>query len=142
MPRIKIQNLLIAPPTGRRADALALAVLLVGIAVKSWERFHFGEWLRRPDVINQFMPWWTYLGDALRSGNIPGWNPYQIAGTPFVGDPQSGWMYLPSMISFLFFGTVTGIKIYVVLHLILGAFSMYAFARVLGLRALARAPRR
>jgi hypothetical protein len=137
VPRIKIQNLLIAPPTGRRADALALAALLVGIAVKSWERFHFGEWLRRPDVINQFMPWWTYLGDELRSGNIPGWNPYQIAGTPFVGDPQSGWMYLPSMISFLFFGTVTGIKIYVVLHLILGAFSMYAFARVLGLRALA-----
>ena len=115
---------------------MALAVLLASIAVMSTERLYYAEWLRRPDVINQFMPWWSYLGDELRAGNIPGWNPYQLGGAPFVGDPQSGWMYLPSMIVFTATTLVTAMRVYVIVQLLVAGLTMYGFARLLALGPL------
>jgi hypothetical protein len=120
-----------------RADLLAIAALLVFIALKSWERIHFPEWLSRTDVVNQYLTWWGYLGRQLGEGDIPGWNPYQFGGTPFLGDPQSGWMYLPVMIPFTLLSPLTAIKLYVALHLLIGGLSMYAFARVIAFGPLA-----
>ena len=59
---------------------------------------------------------------APRNGDIPGWNPYQFGGTPFLGDPQSGWMYLPIMLVFTIFPPVVAFKAYVVLHLLIAGF--------------------
>ena len=52
------------------------------------------------DTITQYYPWYSYLGERLRSGDIPAWNPHQFSGAPFAGDPLSGWTYLPAMILF------------------------------------------
>jgi membrane protein YfhO len=120
-----------------RDDIAAISVLLLLIAIKSWERLHFDEWMGRVDVLNQYLPWWSYLGERLRNGDIPGWNPYQFGGTPFLGDPQSGWMYLPVMLVFTIFPPVFAFKAYVVLHLLIAGLSTYAFARILAFRPIA-----
>lgn len=111
-------------------DLIALTALVLVIALKTWERVSWPEWLGRTDILNQYLPWWSYLGHELRSGNIPGWNPYQLAGTPFLGDPQSGWGYLPVMIPFALFPALTAIKVYIVLQLLIGGLSTYGFARI------------
>ncbi|HEY6563936.1 MAG TPA: hypothetical protein VIY86_05535, partial [Pirellulaceae bacterium] len=120
-----------------RGDLLAISVLLMVIAIKAWERIHFPEWLSRTDIVNQYLPWWAFLGRSLRAGEIPGWNPYQFGGTLFLGDPQSGWMYLPVMIPFTLFPPLTAIKVYLVLQLVIAGLTMYGFARLLSFRPIA-----
>jgi hypothetical protein len=88
------------------------------------------------DAGTYFIPAYSYLGDRLRSGQIPYWNPYQFSGTPFVADLQSGWTYLPAM------GFFTALPIQLAVagllwwHVALAGFSIYAFARVLGIGAV------
>jgi hypothetical protein len=90
------------------------------------------------DLMTFFLPWYTFLGDRLRDLAIPGWNPHLLSGAPFAGDPESGWMYLPAMLSFtLFPSAITAFKGMVVVQLAIAAVSTYLFARVLGMGALA-----
>ena len=119
-----------------RGDLAAIGVLLGLIAIKAWERIRYPEWLDRVDILNQYLLWWSYLGQQLRAGDIPGWNPYSFGGTPFLGDPQSGWMYVPAMVPFLLFSPIAAIKAYVVVELLIGGLSTYAFARVLSFSPL------
>lgn len=81
----------------------------------------------------QFYPRYVYLGQSLRSGDIPGWDPSQFAGAPFAADPQSGWMYLPAMVLFTALPLALAAKAYVFLHLLLAGVFAYALARVLRL---------
>lgn len=108
---------------------------LVGLV--AWNRFVFDSWLLRYDVFTQFLPWYHHLGARLRDGDIPGWNPHHLSGTPFAGHPLSGWMYVPAMVAFALFPVVTGFKVMVLTHLVVAAVSTYAYARVLGLSLLA-----
>jgi hypothetical protein len=41
------------------------------------------------DVPTSYYPWWGYARDSLRSGSVPQWNPYVLAGTPFYANAQS-----------------------------------------------------
>ena len=120
-----------------RADIFCLAVLLVLVALISWQRLTFDDWVARHDLMTFFVPWYAFLGDRLRDFDIPGWNPYLLSGTPFAGDPESGWMYLPAMILTPLFSVVTVFKALVPVHLVIAGLSMYAFTRVLGMRAVA-----
>lgn len=114
-------------------DAMAIGLLLIAIATKTWERIAFNGWTARVDVLGQYLPWWSYLGEGLRSFDIPGWNPHQFGGTPFLGDPQSGWLYAPVMLLFTALPPLVAINAYVGLHLLIGGVSLYALARVVGL---------
>ncbi len=81
----------------------------------------------------QFYPRYVYLGQSLRAGDIPGWDPSQFAGAPFAGDPQSGWMYLPAMAFFTVLPLELAAKGYVFFHLFLAGIFTYALAHVLGM---------
>ena len=70
--------------------------------VAAWNRLHFDSWLARFDILTFYLPWYAYLGERLRAFDVPGWNPHLFSGTPFAADPQSGWMYLPAMLTFPF----------------------------------------
>ncbi len=83
------------------------------------------------DSATQFYPWYDYLGERLRAGEIPGWNPYQFAGAPFAADPQSGWTYLPAMLVFTLLPLSLAVPVFLVGHLTLAGFGTYALARVL-----------
>ena len=41
---------------------------------------------------------------ALTEGHVPLWNPYEMAGTWFAADPQSGWLSLSTMGTSVAFG--------------------------------------
>ena len=47
-----------------------------------WDRLTGPTWLGM-DTATAFAPWYTFLGQQLRAGHIPVWNPNQFSGAPF-----------------------------------------------------------
>src|SRR3954469_16527601 len=103
--------------TSRQSDRLALAVLAALTALVTWNRLTFDTWLTRLDLYTFFLPWYTYLGERLRAFDVPAWNPHLFSGTPFAGDPESGWMYAPAMLAFAFIATPLAFKAMVAMQL-------------------------
>jgi hypothetical protein len=121
----------------RRPDAAALAALAIVTILVAWNRLSFDAWLTRFDLYTFFLPWYTFLGERLRDFTVPGWNPHLFSGTPFAGDPESGWMYLPAMLAFALLSAASAFQAMVAAQLAIAALATYAFARTLGMSALA-----
>lgn len=118
------------------ADMVGVGTLLLLTAFIAWDRLAGGWALQHLDIVAFFIPMYGFLGEQLRFGNIPGWNPHQLSGTPFVGDPESGWMYLPAMVFFTVLPKITAFKFLTAFHLGLAGISTYALGRVLGMGVL------
>jgi hypothetical protein len=88
------------------------------------------------DTATGFYPWYAYLGEQLRSGHIPMWNPYQFAGTPFAADPESGWAYLPAMLLFTGLPLTWAADAYMAFHVLLAGLATYALARSLKIASI------
>ncbi|MGH2557719.1 MAG: YfhO family protein [Thermomicrobiales bacterium] len=123
--------------TTRQADAIGVAVLVALTAVVGWNRLTFDAWLSRHDLLTFFLPWYHLLGERLRDFDVPGWNPYVLSGTPFAGDPESGWMYLPAMLFSPFLSAIAAFKAMVLLQLAVAGISTYVFGRVMGMGVVA-----
>lgn len=117
----------------RTPDAYGILAVLLLTAFVAWDHLTDGRGLYRLDIVTAYLPWYTYLGQHLRHGDIPGWLPASFSGSPFAGDPQSGWMYLPVMAIFAVLPGVTGFGTLIVFHLLLAGLSTYVLARVLGM---------
>lgn len=116
----------------RRADLVSLGILVLTIIIGA------RDLLIDPvrgglDTLNFFWPTYAFLGDQLRSGNVPGWNPYQFAGVPFAADAESGWMYLPAMLIFTLMPLAAAIKVYALAHILIAGCATYLYGRVIGL---------
>lgn len=125
-----------------RARRLPTDVWTVGLLVAltlltGWHLAHFDAWLEQLDISNQFINWYAYLGKRLAAGELPKWNPHLSSGAPFIGDPQSGWMYLPAMLLFPLIAPVLAFKLLIGLEFLISGLSMYAFARTMRLGPLA-----
>ncbi len=83
------------------------------------------------DTATGFHPWYAYLGEQLRTGHIPMWNPYQFAGTPFAADPESGWAYMPAMAFYTGLPLTAAANAFMAFHVLLAGLSTYALARSL-----------
>jgi hypothetical protein len=77
------------------------------------------------------------MGRALADGHVPLWNPFEMAGTPFAADAQSGWLYLPSMLTSWVFGCGDGLRAFIVLNPILAGLGTWWFLRREGLGRIA-----
>ena len=75
-----------------------------------------------------------HLGEQLRSGQLPEWNPSAFGGAPFAADPLSGWTYVPAMLLFALLPPDSAIAAFIFCHMLLAGASLYALGRVLGLR--------
>lgn len=117
-------------------DALGLAGVLLITAILSWHRLWLENGLAYLDVVTFYMPWYAHLGEAIRAFDIPGWNPYQFSGTPFAGDPQSGWWYFPAMAIFSIFDPVPAYQAYIIFHLAFAGVTTYIFCRMVGLQVI------
>ncbi len=124
-------------PRRWRGDAIGVGIIVVLTVVVALNLSLHDNWLGRHDVLAFFLPWYAYLGDRLAAGDIPGWNPHLFSGTPFAGDPESGWTYLPAMLTFPFFPAATAFKVMVFLQLLVAGLTTYAFGRVMGLGVVA-----
>lgn len=80
------------------------------------------------DPVRQLYPWRELSISLLKSGQLPGWNPYSFAGYPLSANFQSAPFY-PLNILYLFgdFSVIWSIQ--VVLQLIFGFLFMYYFLR-------------
>src|SRR5215470_1529120 len=75
---------------------------LAAIALTAFAQPHLfaADTLVSLDTATQYYPWYAFLGQSLRAGHIPGWNPATFSGTPFAANPLSGWTYVPAMLFF------------------------------------------
>jgi Bacterial membrane protein YfhO len=116
----------------RHADLGVVLVLVVLTLVSDWDLFR-RELTLGMDSATQYYPWYYFLGGSLRSGSIPGWNPYQFSGTPFAADPLTGWAYLLAMLLFALLPLTAAVKSLMFSHLLLAGLAAYALARMLGM---------
>jgi Bacterial membrane protein YfhO len=114
----------------RHVDLAAGLVVFALTLIGGWDLVSGGI-LVGMDTTTQFYPWYHYLGESLRSGEIPAWSPHQFSGTPFAGAPLSGWMYLPAMLLFTALPLMAAAKGYLLAHLLLAGLGTYALARAL-----------
>src|SRR5689334_22747662 len=79
------------------ADIAAACLLCALAGYFAWDLLRDGTVVGM-DTGAAFYPWFSFLGERLRSGHLPLWNPYQFSGAPFAADPESGWTYLAAML--------------------------------------------
>lgn len=118
-------------PVARLVDP-ALLVAAVVLTALAQPQLFATETLVSLDSASQFYPWYAYLGQGLRAGHVPGWNPATFSGTPFAANPLSGWTYLPAMALFALWPLAQAARLYLAFHPLLAACSTYALARALG----------
>ena len=116
------------------ADVCAVAAIVAVAILMEW-RVLVGGTLVGMDAATLFYPAYSFLGESLRTGQVPVWNPYQVSGTPFAADPQSGWMYWPAMLLFTVLPLAAAAKSFIFLHLLVAALAVYVLARKLDMSA-------
>ena len=85
------------------------------------------------DSISYFHPSRVLLGRAIRSGEIPLWNPYQMCGTPFLANYQSAVLYPPNLL-FAVMPADRAVGLLAFLHLIAAGGFTYVFLRGIGVK--------
>ena len=79
------------------------------------------------DSLAQFYPWRYFLGESLKRGFLPLWNPYQFCGTPFYANGQSAIFYPFNWLTALWGKMFMGINAFI--HLLLAGLLLYLFLR-------------
>jgi hypothetical protein len=92
---------------------------------------------QHPDVLSFWLPRSCLMGRSLAQGHLPLWNPFEMAGTPFLADAQGGWLSLGSMGTSWLFGCGGGLRAQIVLYPILAGLGLWWFLRREGLGRLA-----
>lgn len=124
----------------RRAVAALAGPALIAVSVLFATRgFAFTNALtnQHPDILSFWLPRSCLLGRSLAAGHVPLWNPFEMAGVPFASDPQSGWLYLPWMLTSWALPCGQGLRAFVVLQPLLAGLGLYWFLRKEGLHRVA-----
>lgn len=85
------------------------------------------------DLFNWFYPWRTFAAGSLARGEFPLWNPYSYSGTPFLANMQSGLLYPPNVVFWLFDFPVA-MRLFVVAQFAMAAGFTYLLLRALSCR--------
>lgn len=88
------------------------------------------------DVVSQIIPWKLFNAQELKAGRIPVWNPYNLGGTPQLGNWQSGVFY-PTTLLFLILPDMTAWSLHVLLQPLLAGIFMLLFLRSLSISQIA-----
>ncbi len=73
-----------------KGNGAALLLLLIVAIAANWPLWVYSM---KFDILDQYLPWRILVGDCLRNGMLPLWNPYTHLGYPLHADPQSGAWY-------------------------------------------------
>ena len=85
------------------------------------------------DGVLQFYPWRDLVFESWRNGQVPFWNPYELAGTPLLANSQSGALYPPHiLIGVLHVPTAYAIVLLAWFHLAIAGLGTYFLARQIG----------
>ena len=146
----------------KKRDALALLIILVLAILMFWpvtlgnktllpadNLFGFEPWQSFAEEWNATVPqngllsdlilenyaWKGLIIDSIQAGEIPLWNPYLFAGTPFMAAGQQSTMY-PFSILFYLLPLAEAYGWFSALQVALAGFAMYFLARVLRINRL------
>lgn len=92
-----------------------------------------GEAFYLRDLFNWFYPWRVFAKDSLRRFDFPLWNPYSYSGTPFLANMQSGLLYPPNIVFWLF-DFPMAMRLFIVIQFGLAAWFMFLLLRALSCR--------
>ncbi|MEP0843981.1 MAG: YfhO family protein [Phycisphaerae bacterium] len=113
-------------PVQRRAwVCTALALLPVAVLGGAWR---LGGVSALEDDLIYYLPIRDYIGQRVRAGEWPLWNPHVALGTSVAADPQSGLWYPPTLL-FALLPPLTAYPLSLVLHFALAGGGMYRFLR-------------
>jgi hypothetical protein len=84
------------------------------------------------DHAREFYPWLDYARERFRSGEIPQWNPYTLAGAPFLANPGAA-IFSPFNVPVWILPLKYGLGVAAALKLWVAAFGTYLLARELRL---------
>ena len=128
--RLRAAGGLHAAAWSRRTFALCVACLFA-VAASAFARWQIEGTVVPWDSKNHFYPMFRFLGDALRHGTLPLWNPYHFSGYPAVADPQS-LIFTPSMMLLALFVPDASMRVFdavIMGHLALGGTGMLGLTR-------------
>ncbi len=121
------------PARTHSRDGVACILLLLLAILFPWQLSLLGQLPSSVDFLLQYYPNLAFLGNSLKAGELPLWNPYVFAGTPYLADPQSALLYLPNWPFLLLLDTVGAARAIVLFHYALASVSFYLYMRVIGL---------
>ncbi len=129
----------------RRFDgAGAAALIALGAVAFWWFRIilpaygqPFAANLGNVDFFTQIYPMSFRAAAWIADGVFPLWNPYQLAGHPFLATALYGLCYPPNVL-YLLLPTAVAIEAVVVLHIVLAGWFTYRYAEVVGLPPIGR----
>jgi hypothetical protein len=128
----------VTPTRGTRArDALvgvAGPLVILGTVLYALRGFVFGNLLssQHPDLLSFVLPRLSFLGRSLSHGHVPLWNPFDMAGSPYAADPQSGWLYVSPMLLFSLLSPSAAMRAFVVFNPALAGLGAYLLLRMEG----------
>jgi len=113
-------------PRRRRAVVCALILLLpVVVLAGAWR---LGGVSALEDDLIYYLPIREYIGECIRAGEFPLWNPQVAMGTSIAADPQSGLWYPPTVL-FVVLPALIAYPLTIMLHFALAGGGMYRFLR-------------
>ena len=116
-----------SPPAWAWRALILMAPL--GLMIRA---FVGGHGLGGGDLELQFYPYWDYLGQSLRHGRLPLWDPDLGIGIPFVASVQSQSLYPPTTLLFTLLSLHLASFIYLFGHIYFAGFGTERLARRLG----------
>ena len=114
-----------------RAATAGLAAFVVGFWLLRTVLAPVAGPSNRPDLFVYYLPLYETSFEWLRGGGLPAWNPHHLTGLPWLGTLQTGFFYPPHVV-YALLPVEAGLAVGHVLHLLLLALSMAAFARAAG----------
>jgi hypothetical protein len=84
------------------------------------------------DLVQYFVPSSAFVHDEIRAGRIPTWNPFQMAGYPFLAAQITGVLYPPQLILATLLSPARAHEAHALLHLTAAGFFTWLFVRRLG----------
>jgi hypothetical protein len=110
--------------------------LIVVATLAVLRHYAFQPRVESGDMATYWLPLDCFMGRALKSGHIPGWDPFAMSGMPFAPDPQAGWMSLPAMAFFWLLGCGAAIRWLLVALTAATGLGLYWFLRGEGVSRL------
>jgi hypothetical protein len=77
------------------------------------------------DQVKSYYPWQVFINRSLRGGEIPLWNPYSFAGTPFLAANANNVLYPPRIALSLLVSAPRVHDLLVASHMFLAGIAMY-----------------
>jgi hypothetical protein len=91
------------------------------------------------DMPHYFLPSATFLHDALERGELPLWNPYQMAGQPFAAQHVPAGLYPPNLLLLRVFEPARALAVHFAFHLVVAGGFLWLLCMRLGSSPLAAA---